>query len=105
MNRADRLKSPEFDSIMEKEKRETIEALKNLGGDTLHLGYNAILETPAKMMVSAFKSKGLESYMKKTFGLFLGKNGVMHNTGKVVASAIKLGAKCTKIGVRRLFVR
>ncbi len=106
--RETRTQSPAFRAEMAQENKEFFHTLNELGSHTWNLGVGAILKTPYQLLVNALKvpSSGkydLGHFTTDALKLFLGKNGVAHNTLKVTASALHLGAKTAKIGVRKLF--
>jgi len=49
------------------------------------------------------KKYSASDWGKDAFKLFLGKNGIAHNTLKVAANAVHLVGQGAKIGVRQLF--
>lgn len=101
-------RSPAFQAEMTKENSEFMGVLGELGKNTFDAGVGVVLKTPYQLFVNQLKLFHDKNYHGKDYladnlKLFLGKNGVAHNALKVTASALHLGAKGTKIGVRQLF--
>ncbi|MEI8174600.1 MAG: hypothetical protein WCG28_01470 [bacterium] len=103
-----RAHSPAFRAEMAKENAEFVKVLESFGGNTWNAGVGLVLKTPYNLFVNQLKlfhdkKYSGKSYLKDNLELFIGKDGIAHNALKVTASAVHLGAKGAKIGVRRLF--
>ena len=103
-----RARSPAFQAEMARENTEFMNVLKNLGDNTLEAGIGILLKTPTTLFLKSLKTiydknYNLSNYVKDSFKLFFGKDGVAHKTIKVAANAIHLVGQGAKIGVRQLF--
>lgn len=108
VKREARGRSPSFRAEMAKENAEFSSILNGLGDNAYDAGVTALLKTPTNLFLNSLKliySKNytLSQYTKDAFQLFIGKNGVAHETLKVAANAIHLAGQGAKIGVRHLF--
>ena len=105
-----RARSPAFQAEMARENTEFKAVLKDLGENTFDAGVNILLKTPYHLLVNALKAMHSKkynagNYAKDALKLFIGKDGVAHNTLKVTSNAFHLGAKGAKIGIRQLFAK
>lgn len=101
-------RSPGFRAEMAKENAEFSTILNGLGHNAYEAGVTTLLKTPTNLFLNALKpiyskNYGWSNYAKDARKLFIGKNGIAHNTLKVAANAVHLAGQGAKIGVRELF--
>ena len=86
-----------------------IRSLTNLMGSAATVDLAALQKLALAMipLLQAMHSKkyNAENYAKDAFKLFIGKDGVVHDTLKVTANALHLVSKGAKIGIRQLFAK
>lgn len=101
-------RSPAFQAEIAAENAEFFKILENLGDNTLDAGITTLLKAPTSIFLNGLKTIYSKNYntnawIRDSFKLFFGKNGVAHKTTKVAANALHLAGQGAKIGVRQLF--
>jgi hypothetical protein len=101
-------RSPRFRAEMARENREASRIFDGLAHNAYELGVMALLKTPANLCLNAMRTVwdrkySGSKYFEDAFKMFFGKDGIAHDTLKVVANAIHLAGQGARIGVRQLF--